>query len=159
MIKEQAIVIALDTSSNSSGEMGPGRALVRVDRKSSCQACQMKAACGQKLVNESSQKRCIEFEVDNSVAALEGDLVTIAVPERSFLQASLIMYLMPLVLMIVFAVIAEHFYSSSDLIIFLLSAGGFMLGLYGARKFAQHHKNDPDYHPIITELTKRTHLD
>lgn len=142
MIKEQAIVIADDVA-------GDGHITVRVDRKSACESCQMKAGCGQKLVNDNSQKKCIEFELNNEVNAQVGDRVTLAIPESSFMQASIVMYVIPLILMIVGAVLAESYFSFSDGGALLLSIFGFILGLFIARKFARTRKDDPNFQPHI----------
>ena len=145
MIEEQAIVIGCDGS-------GDGRIAVRVDRKSACESCQMKAGCGQKLVNDSSQRKCIEFELENHFDAKVGDRVTMAIPEKSFLQASVVMYVLPLILMIIGAVLGESYFALADIGIFLLASLGFLTGLYLARKFAQTHQFNPDFQPHIIAI-------
>ncbi|KZY45318.1 MULTISPECIES: SoxR reducing system RseC family protein [unclassified Oleiphilus] len=147
MIKEEAIVIADDSTTN-------GRISVRIDRKSACESCQMKAGCGQKLVNDSSQRKCIEFELDNEFDVQVGDYVTLAVPEKTFLQASLVMYVLPLVLMILCAVLAESYLALNDAATLLASICGFGLGLYLARRFASEHKSDPDFQPHIVAVDR-----
>ncbi len=147
MIKEQAVVIASDAVIG-------GQVSVRVDRKSACESCQMKAGCGQKLVGESSQRTCIEFDLNNELNAKVGDRVTLAIPESSFLQASAVMYILPLLLMIVCAAIADRYFQLSDGGIFAFSALGFGGGLYCARRFAQRRKADPDFQPLMVAIER-----
>jgi sigma-E factor negative regulatory protein RseC len=144
MIKEQAIVIG--------GNIETGRISVRVDRKSACETCQMKAGCGQKLINDGSQRKCIEFELDNDLNAKVGDQVTLAIPESSFIQASIVMYVLPLIFMIVGAVLGEKLFLFSDDGMFLLSSLGFIIGLLVARNFAKTKQSNPDFQPHIVAV-------
>lgn len=124
MIHEQAIAISVKDN---------GKIRAKVDRKGACEACQLKSACGQKLISQASSKSCIEFEMENSIGAQKGDLVEIGIPEKALIQASLIMYVLPLLTMMVFAICADALISESEFVISLVGLFGLALGFYLVR--------------------------
>jgi sigma-E factor negative regulatory protein RseC len=118
----------------------------------------VKSACGQKLLNEGRQGKCIEFELDNLKGANVGDEVTIAIPEDSFLQAAFVMYVLPLITMIAAAVLGEKYFLLSDGGVFLVSSLGFALGLLMVRKFADSKRSQADFQPQVIAVSSSRKL-
>lgn len=73
---------------------------VQTIRQSACQSCQARQGCGQKLLAEVSGGRANQVAVDNHLGARVGDRVTLGIPEAALLQASLLVYGLPLVLFV-----------------------------------------------------------
>ena len=72
------------------------RALVRIERHSACSKCDQ--ACS--MAGEDSEVKEMEFEVENPIKAPEGEKVQIEMGEKPVLFASIVIYLVPLLFMV-----------------------------------------------------------
>ncbi|MBY5963163.1 SoxR reducing system RseC family protein [Marinobacter nauticus] len=88
---------------------------VQTIRTSACQSCSARSGCGQRALAAVSGGRANQVLVDNSVGARVGDEVVIGLDEQSLLNASLIIYGLPLVLMVLASVMAHTWAAGSDL--------------------------------------------
>ncbi len=93
-MKEQAVVVALED----------GSVWVETRRQSSCSACSAREGCGQGVMSRiaSGREHYIRAMVDRTQqpSLVIGDMVTIAVPDESILHASVVVYLVPLLMLI-----------------------------------------------------------
>ena len=117
MITETGKVVAID------GE----QAWVQTIRTSACQSCSARAACGQKALANVTGGRANQIRVLNSVDARVGDEVVLGIDEQSLLQASLWVYGLPLLLMVLGSIGGYQWLGGSD----LSAIGGALLGLAG----------------------------
>ncbi|RMG92066.1 MAG: hypothetical protein D6703_03020 [Zetaproteobacteria bacterium] len=83
-VEQQVSVIAVKNA----------RARVRGLRKSACGGCAGEAACS--TLGSWQEQRFVEMEVENPVAAREGDIVTIHVPDTLLLRAAFLAYGLPM---------------------------------------------------------------
>lgn len=97
MITETGTVIALK------GE----QAWVQTIRQSACENCSARSGCGQRVLASASGGRANQVLVHNTVSAQVGDDVTLGIDEQALLSASLMVYALPLLLMVL-ASIAGH---------------------------------------------------
>lgn len=97
MITETGTVVALK------GE----QAWVQTIRQSACESCSARSGCGQRVLASASGGRANQVLVYNSVSAQVGDEVTLGIDEQALLTASLVVYAIPLLLMVL-ASIAGH---------------------------------------------------
>ena len=97
MITETGTVIALK------GE----QAWVQTIRQSACESCSARSGCGQRVLASASGGRANQVLVHNAVSAQVGDEVTLGIDEQALLAASLVVYAVPLLLMVL-ASIAGH---------------------------------------------------
>ena len=81
MLIENAQVIAVDH----------GRTMVKTQRGDACHSCSAKGAC-----SAMGGSKDMTVEVMNPIGARAGDRVELALPEGSFLKASVVTYLIPL---------------------------------------------------------------
>lgn len=105
MIKEPARIVAIDSET----------VWLASDRQSTCQSCQMKQGCGQGIMSElKSEPQLISLTLPraNSSLAVE-DEVDIGIKPSSLLMAAGWVYLLPLILMLLSALICEHYWVSS----------------------------------------------
>ena len=93
MIEEVARVI----------EINADKAMLEVVKTSSCNSCNAKGACGTASLSQVFNFRAPALEVDNTLGAKSGDQVVVALPERSFLAGSFLLYILPLISMILAA--------------------------------------------------------
>lgn len=105
-----------------------GEVWLSVRRQSGCQSCELKKGCGTgslgRLFGLSEQV----FRLPNQHNLKSGDRVIIAIPEKSYLLASLLIYLLPLLLMFLSGAIAESWWQIEWLTV-LMTLAGLFIGL------------------------------
>ncbi len=147
MIHEQAVIVRVGND---------GSIKARVDRQGACDACKLKSGCGQKLLHEKSSKSCIEFDLENTLQAQVGDVVEVGIEEHALIRASLLMYLLPLVMMIVGATLGEAWFQSDAESPTILGAFlGLGSGFWLVRYIGQRMKRS-DYHPSTLRLVHKS---
>lgn len=143
MLTEQAQVVALETEG------------VRVEtvRHSTCSSCQSKSGCGQKLLAEIGQGKRFEIVSDNPHQLLlrPGDIVELGVDESSFLQASAMIYLLPLLGLILSAAIADAA-GGVESVVVVAGLLGLMLGFVVVRWWSRRGRQQCRYRPQILRL-------
>jgi sigma-E factor negative regulatory protein RseC len=146
MIEEQALVIS---STSKQLLAAPSKIRVKVQRKSACDSCQLKTGCGQHTLTKLSENNCIEFDVSNTVDASQGDLVVLSIPEQGLLSASLMVYLLPILVMLVFSVSVRTIFSVNDGLVALSGLFGLCLGFLFTHLYGKKHAQDLRFHPQI----------
>jgi len=155
MIEERALVLS---------EVKHGYVRVKIQRQSACDSCQLKSGCGQSALTQLSSNKCIEFNVANTINAKEGDIVALAISEKGLLSASLLMFMMPLMLMLGVSLITKSFFAWTDGIVALSGLVSLLLGFGFARIYAKNHQEDECFKPemVRVEVTSKhlstTHL-
>lgn len=131
MIEQQGCVVGLEGD----------RALVRVGAASGCPACDAGKGCGAGVFGRLLQRKPVVLNLANRIAARDGDVVRVGIPERVFLVLVTRLYLLPVVMGLAGAAIGHHVgvISSAgglglDLAAFVGAAVGVLLGLPRWRK-------------------------
>jgi sigma-E factor negative regulatory protein RseC len=140
MIEEQALVV----------EVEHGELLLEAQTRSSCGGCNARAGCGTSVLASVVGRKFTHFRAENTVDAKPGDFVMVGIPERSLLTGSLMIYLLPIVVMILFAIVGEQVYPSTDhdsSLTFGLT--GLLAGLAGSRWYFKSASNTAKYTPVI----------
>jgi sigma-E factor negative regulatory protein RseC len=96
MIEEQAIVVSVDK----------GFVNVETSSTSGCGSCQSSASCGAGLVSSLFGRKSRTLRIRNTVNARKGDTVTIGLNRLALVVASLMIYLLPLLMLIAGAITA-----------------------------------------------------
>ncbi|MDY6891055.1 MAG: SoxR reducing system RseC family protein [Pseudomonadota bacterium] len=88
---------------------GPGVARVEAARISACAQCSRRSGCGQGALSQWSRGRNVEIEVLNpdNLPLTPGQQVLIGLEEGSLLRASLLLYLLPLLMLVAGALFAS----------------------------------------------------
>jgi len=163
MIEEQAIVV-----------INEGRYVwVNTQRQSSCGHCSVKNGCGTQVLskvlgNKIAYVRCLNtlkvHSVDKYTDLKTGDRVLIGLEESALLGGSLLMYLLPLIVMIVFGGIAVFMAKlwwpeATDLFAVLASLSGLFSGLYFSHYFAKKNTIENQFEPkILKKLPEKEWL-
>lgn len=144
MITETGKVIALRGN----------QAWVQTIRTSACQSCSARSGCGQRVLASATGGRANQVLVLNPVDAIVGDEVTIGIDERALLGASVIVYAVPLLLMIVGSILAHQVSGGSDGWSILGAVSGMAVGLFFSRKLQKN--NGQHYEPRLLRVNRIT---
>jgi len=99
MIEEQAQVI----------EIKGDKLILQAQRQSACGSCAANKGCGTALLSKVVGRKFSRFQADNSINANVGDMVVVGLPEDALLKGSMVMYIIPILGMLVFALLADYF--------------------------------------------------
>jgi sigma-E factor negative regulatory protein RseC len=141
MVEESGIVLSVSD----------GFAEVETVRTSSCTACQAKSACGHHAIAKVSSSNRMRMMVSDTFASQVGQEVVVGIPEDTLLKASIWMYLVPLLGLVLGAVLPS-LVSDESIFAAIGSILGLAMGLYFARKVSLAHVNDPDFQPKILSI-------
>ena len=102
MIEEIARVVATEDD----------QAIIVVEKTSSCSSCQAKGACGTSSLAAYFNFQPPKLTVDNTLNARVGDQVIVGMPENVLVAGSFLLYIVPLLSLILFALFASFFLES-----------------------------------------------
>lgn len=122
MIKQPAKVVNYDENT----------IWLEAERQSTCSGCQLKQGCGTGLLDNHVGKRFSDITVEKTSDVSIGQDVTLAIPEETLLQGAALMYILPLVLMFIFAAVAQALHLNEAVEI-ISGLGGLFVGLYWVR--------------------------
>jgi len=131
MLKHKAVVINLESD---------GTAVVEIARGSACSACGEKSSCT--LTDDTN----IKLRFKNSSHLKKGDIVEIGIEKKSFFKSLLIIYILPLILMLITAVITD-IVTPNQLITALVTLGA--LAIYFITLKLLHKGNDKQNYTLI----------
>lgn len=140
MIHETGIVISVNGN----------EAWVQTIRESACQSCSARHGCGQKALATLSGGQARQIRVINSLDACPGDQVTVAIEESALLRASLLVYAMPLVLMVLVTAMAGALLPGRDGMAMLFAIVGLASGLVVARWYSRREAGR--WQPVMGHL-------
>ena len=125
-------------------------------RLNTCQQCVMRAACGQRILAQASscQRSYIELGAPAKLSLQVGQEVRVAIPQSTFIRASLWVFLVPLLMMLLAASVAQQWLYSEPAIVCSGLAGlmaGILLMRQRMRALAQHTKWQPR---IVVDVPK-----
>lgn len=135
MIEERGKVLGVE----------PGAVWVETIRQSTCGSCQARAGCGQALLQRlgsGARRGFIRALCDQPLVV--GDEVVIALPEDAVLKASALMYLLPLLMLFIFALLAELAGLAEPWLI-LAAAAGLAGGFVTVAWYTRRMRGNPAY--------------
>jgi sigma-E factor negative regulatory protein RseC len=134
---------------------------VQTVRQSTCGSCAAQAGCGHGLMNRMSAQRQLGLvralaDPAQLAACRIDDEVRIALPESVVLQASALVYVLPLLTLLAGAVAMNALWPAGG---DLASVAGAVLGLgagfLSVRWHARRHRNDRRFQPALVEVLPR----
>ncbi|MDJ0834077.1 MAG: SoxR reducing system RseC family protein [Gammaproteobacteria bacterium] len=129
MIEELAIVKRIEGD----------RAVIEVMRQNACQSCELSGGCGTGSLGKLLGQRKVSFTMRNEHGLKIGDRVVIGLPDRSYLTAGFIVYLLPLLSLFLFAGLTDFLFGSIEWVNVLSAVVGLGLGLLWAARLANHN--------------------
>jgi len=153
MIEETAIVVAIE------GE----QALLQTQRRSACHSCSVKQGCGTSVLAKVVGTRSSQISVDNTLQAQVGDEVLLGIQENALVSGSLLVYALPLVMLLIFAMAAEALAGwlgwQQELFSITAGAVGFIASIYlirfGLDKTALKQRIQPHMLRIVSLAADR----
>ena len=120
MIEERARVLQLQ------GKL----AVIEMQRQNACDSCELSGGCGTGSLGRLLGQRAQVYTIPNEQNLKAGDTIVIGMPDRSFLLASLMMYVLPLLTMLLAALVAQLIFNASDGTVAVVALAGLGLGLF-----------------------------
>lgn len=114
-----------------------GNALIEVSRQGGCQGCNLSAGCGTGSLGRLLGHRQKPFLIPNRLNLKTGDKVIVGMPENAYVQAGFLIYLLPLVCLFVFTIVADSLFGSVDGLNVLAAIAGLVGGILLAAKLAK----------------------
>ena len=111
-------------------EVTDGGVWVQTQRQSGCQSCSSQGSCGVGVLSKALNRRHHRVWAATDIPLAAGDQVQLVLPASALVQASLLMYLLPLVGLIGGAIVAQQLFSAVGASV-LGAALGFGLPLFG----------------------------
>ncbi len=144
MIEETAIVVKCE------GEF----AWVEAQRKSACGQCGVNKACGTGTIAKIWSRKTTQMKAINKAQAHVGETVLIGLQESALVQGSLIIYLLPIVSLVLFAIFGEQMaeqwqLASAEATSIVFGIIGFVLAGILIKIFSRHIQSDVRYQPVI----------
>ena len=115
--------------------------LVEAERQSTCNKCQVKQGCGTRLLANHVGKRFTTIAVDKTSAVDIGQQINLAIPEQVLLQGAAVMYLIPMIVMILAALLVSAF-QFGEVAQTLAGISGLVMGLMMTRWYLKDKKTD-----------------
>ena len=143
MIEEKARVIAVENN----------QLLLEAETRAACNACAAKQGCGTSVLSKWVGRKFTRFQAPNTVNARVGDEVVVGLAEEAMLKGSVFVYLLPLLAMIGFALLADGLIStdtaSRDLLVLVFAVAGLVLMLFFSRWFLSTNSNRSKLTPVV----------
>lgn len=153
MLTESGRVLAVDDDA----------LMVETLAMSSCQSCATRAGCGQYALNSFMPERRNHLRVPlgeyQASDFAVGDYVQVAIPEGTVLKSALLVYMLPIVMMLIFALLADSWSAvplEGDLAGLIGAVLGLGLGFLFTRLHALKQRNSSKYQPHLLGHSKES---
>jgi len=142
MIEEQAQVIEIR-----------GRQLIlQAQTQSTCGSCAVNKSCGTSVLSKVVGRKFTQFQAENNIAAEVGDTVIVGIAEDALLKGSLVIYIIPIIGMLAFALVADYLLADiavRDLFVAASGVAGLIFGSLLARQYFLQKNNAHQFAPVV----------
>lgn len=132
------------------------KAFVRIERTSACAACESRSSC------HVQNNRDFVIEVSNELGAGAGDTVEISMPSGSVIKASLVVYLLPVLGLLLGALsggaLGPALEMNSTTASLAGGGAGLMLSITALKGLDRRVRSRPGYSPKMTRILKKPPL-
>lgn len=144
MVEEPGIVVSIDQTG----------VWVETQRQSACGACAANKGCGSAVLQKVLGKKRNIVRAVASMPVAVGDHVVLGLQEKALVKGSMLVYALPIVLIIVFAIIAETI--TVELLSMDAETGsifgaliGMVFSYFWLNRFGKVISKDEKYQPVI----------
>lgn len=140
-IREQGVVVALFN----------GGVVVETQRQTGCQSCAARGGCGINLMQKALNRKQHQVRVSTELALRLGEPVQLVLPASALVQASLMMYVLPLLGLMMGALAGQMLFAANSASI-VGGALGFILALLGLSRRQNGLFANGRYAPRIEQI-------
>ena len=119
---------------------------LETQNSASCGNCSSKSGCGN-VSSIFTLKTRNKLKINNTLKLKEGDSVIVALATDKLLKATVIMYLLPILSMFAFSLLAKLFLGETASI--LMGLTGLFLGILWVKKFTQQSETAQQFQPKL----------
>ncbi|MCU7811631.1 MAG: SoxR reducing system RseC family protein [Candidatus Thiodiazotropha sp. (ex Notomyrtea botanica)] len=131
-------------------DINDGLLTLETESRSGCKQCGSHS-CTTSIVAKLFGIRRNRMIIDNSLDAKKGDQVVIGIPEDLLVQASVMAYLLPLVLMLMVTALGEAL-SVNEVLLSMLALGGLVTGFFMVRLVFHRTTSRQRYRPQLLRI-------
>ena len=129
---------------------------VQTQSKTGCSSCKVSSTCGSGIVNKAFSHKVFVTPLKNSINAHINDEVEVGINEDLVLKASLVVYMLPLVCLILALAISSFLLPNlTELGSIMSAAAGLAVGFLGVRWFAHRKSQRQELQPVLLKIVKR----
>ena len=143
MLKERGRVVAVESDA----------LWVETIQQSVCGSCVAEKGCGQRLLAkfgaQPNHLRVLAAE-DEAASYRVGDSITIGIPETAVVKASMLVYMLPLIIAVFFAG-SVHIVLHSDGLSIIAGIIGLIAGASLVRLYAFYQRNNSNFQPRVIQ--------
>ena len=142
MIEEQAQVV----------DIKGDQLVLQAQTKSACGSCAANKGCGTSVLSKVVGRKFSHFQARNDVGASVGDTVIVGISEDALLKGSAMIYIVPIMTMLFFALMAEFLLTPAqhhDLIVAVSALTGLAAGSVVARGYFHRRSRTQMYSPVV----------
>ncbi len=132
MIEEKAVVVALLN----------GQAILEAKQKNACQSCELSGGCGTGSLGRLLGHKAQNLSIKNDHKLSVGDRIIIGMPEKFFIYAGFLMYLLPLGFLFIFSLVSNYLFMATEWINVLAALCGLASGLVLTVKLSRNSLSD-----------------
>jgi sigma-E factor negative regulatory protein RseC len=141
MIRETATVTRLEGS----------QAVIDIQRQSVCGHCELNNGCGTGAIGRLLGHRSKSLKITNDKGLKPGDQVILGMQERAYLNASLVIYGLPLMGLISGGLLSQWVFGESDVNAFIGASAGMTLCLIFSNLIAKY-RFSRQFNPTILQI-------
>jgi sigma-E factor negative regulatory protein RseC len=143
MIEEKAQVV----------EIKGDKLVLQAQTQSACGSCSASKGCGTSVLAKVVGRKFTHFQADNNVDAKVGDTVIVGLAEDALLKGSLMMYLVPILAMLFFALLADYYFAANldgrDVKIAVSATAGLISGALLSKWYFNRQASARLFSPVI----------
>ncbi|MBE9559900.1 MAG: SoxR reducing system RseC family protein [Proteobacteria bacterium] len=143
MIEEQAQVV----------EIRGAQLILQAQTQSACGSCSASKGCGTSVLAKVVGRKFTRFQAENNIDAEVGDTVVVGISEDALLKGSLVMYVIPILGMLLFALAADYFFVAvmdyRDLAIAASGIMGLVFGSLMSKWYFQRQSSAQSFTPVV----------
>ena len=143
MIEEQAQVV----------EIRGNQLVLQAQTQSACGSCAASKGCGTSVLSKVVGRKFTRFQAENNIDAEVGDTVVVGISEDALLKGSVVMYIIPIMGMLGFALVADYYLDAlveyRDLAIAASGIIGLVFGSLLSKWYFQRQSSVQRFAPVV----------
>ena len=146
MIEQHAVILSTESDNGN-----PPMANIEVVRKTACGLCGKTRGCGNAIWGKIFAHKSTSFKAQNNIEARAGQHVIVGIDENALMKSALLLYMVPLAVMLIGAILMSQIYQSEIAQMFGAIAG-LIIGFIWVKGHTAGHLYYEKHQPTILRL-------